>query len=766
MAVYPSSTRIYLSSGVTTPEAVWEDITDRVTSTLDADMGMADESYETRSADPGYLTLWLDNADGRYTPSTNFGKGSKLKVEVTYQGMTQIKFFGHIDEAEIDSGTSGDQFTRVTAVDWLDYPLRQLVRERAVQTDKRMDEGIETLLTDVPIQPEETLIDEGSTIFPTIFDQVDRDTSVYREMNNLVLSEYGYMYMDRGGQRLRVENRAARSGIPVVQTLPATNSNSFLKLAGQDGYLRLIGGGRLQLNSSASAIISGSFAAESDNPLVKHGKHVVNDVEFIVYPKDVDASNVVLFTLEEPIFIPELGTKTFTAFYSDPNSGQQIGGTNLVPLVTGTGYQAFEYQTASGSNYTTNLTISSVEKVNAVIYTVTNSGAGAWITSLVQLGRGIYPRNPLNTIATSDLSKERYGITTLSIRQPYQQTLELGEEEAAKILDIEREPRNVLVRAKLNANASDFNMNCFMHLDIGSLIRIINPKSATDSNYFIQGMKWKIEKGGAIDVTYRLKEMPTFAPMAIEFNGHAVGSQNGIDYGTPDVLDNIEKVSYVIKINLRNPAVGAYPLMGKYTSIAQKVFIAFDTGHLRFVQDWTLGAGQWVTQVPHLTGTSSLDRWITLGVTYDGSLYGNQPTFYISGSPVAITQEVIPSGTMTDDSLARFIVGNAAYSGVAEWIYRPVFTWKDARVYNRIISATEMAEINADENNYDTVPDGLIFQASFVRNFRYAATVNTPMGVQYSRAFDRVNSLAGVPHYTAVTGTYEIYRRDPTLSSY
>ena len=256
MAVFPSATRLYISTGTVTS---WEDISHRIVSDYEAEMGMTDESDETRTADPGTFSFWLNNDDGAYTPSPDFGKGTKVKLEVTYSGKTRTKFFGVIDEAEPDIGNNGDQFTRVLCTDWLQYPLGQLVRERQVETFKRMDEAIVGLLGDMPIQPPSTLIDVGNSVFPTVYDQVDRDTTVYREFNSYTLSEYGYLYMDKGGERLEWGTRSARSGIPRVAVIPSSEVSYLLLASGTNNYLRLANGDRLLLNPTQQAIFSGTF---------------------------------------------------------------------------------------------------------------------------------------------------------------------------------------------------------------------------------------------------------------------------------------------------------------------------------------------------------------------------------------------------------------------------------------------------------------------------------------------------------------------------
>lgn len=758
MAVFPSAITFHISTGTTT---VWEDISNRVVTAFEAEMGMSDESYETRLADPGFMSFHLDNRDEAYTPSANFGKGTKVKLEVTYDGKTRTKFYGTIDEADIDIGTSGERRVRVSCVDWLKYPLEQLVREREVETSKRMDEGINGLLDDVPIRPVLTLIDQGNTTFPTIYDQIDRQTTVYREMNNIIISEYGYGYMDMGGERLRVENKDARGGIPQVATIPSDESGYLLLASGTSRYLELVSGGRLLLNHTQEAIFSGTFAGMADNPKVVHGKHVLNEVEFIVYPKKVDSSTITLFELQEPIFIPENGTKRFTGFFSDPNSGEQIGGTQLVPLVTGTHYSAHQYETASGTVLTSNLTISTTTRVNNVEYVVENGGEGAWLTTLIQKGKGIYPYSPINTIAENDASKDQYGIKSLSIRQPYQQTLSLGEQESEKILDIERTPRNVLITAKFKANATDLNMQAFLHLDIGDLIQIINPKPELNSYYHINGMKWRIEQGGEIDVVYLCKERPSFVPIAIEFSDQG-SNQNAIDYGLASQLSNLGQATFCCWINLK--AITQAPIIGKYSNTEIKVLFLFQEGFVRWVQTFSGNDGQWRSP-SILTGTAAQDKWVHLAVTYDAGNVANDPIIYVTGSSVSLVEEITPGGTAGDDRNVRFLIGNSTRWN-EEYGYDPHFVIKDARVYNRILPQSEITLLANSENNVNVVTNGLVWNAPFVRSFRYDEFVDTDIEAT-DPVFDRVRELSGEPHWnTTVTGTYNMFWRDPTASSY
>jgi hypothetical protein len=118
----------------------------------------------------------------------------------------------------------------------------------------------------------------------------------------------------------------------------------------------------------------------------------------------------------------------------------------------------------------------------------------------------------------------------------------------------------------------------------------------------------------------------------------------------------------------------------------------------------------------------------------------------------------------SDDSEVRFMLGNTAYPG-AEWQYNPNFLIKDARVYNRVLSASDIQTLARSPNNYNAISEGLVFNAPFCRNFRYGDYLDHQLTADMA-VLDRVNQFVGTPHYSSVTGSYAIFGRDPILNAY
>jgi hypothetical protein len=734
----------------------WSDITSYINSHFEVEQGMIDDSYDTRLADPATVIFTLNNRDEAF-PSTVLDKGTLVRCQMTYNDLTVTKFYGFVEDYEPDAGLTGEGKLHITCTDWLAHALNQPVRERAVEVNKKYDDGITLLLSEAPIQPLDTSIEGGVDIFPTIFDQIDNNTSLYREMNNLLMSEYGYGYMDRGGERLKFENRNARGYMSSISQLPSTTGEYLKKVDGS--YLLKMDGGKLLLSATQDADFDTTIDPIRIADLrVLRGKHVLNEVEFTAYPKTLDDSLVVVYSMptETPIFVPATSTIEFEVYFSDPRFGGRIGAYNFTNPVATTDYLANSLSTGAGSNLTSYITVTPTYYADRVRFSIYNAGVGAWITFLRLRGYGIYPDNPISVVKYDQSSKDAYGVRSLSIKQPYQQSLLQGNNEAERVLDQEKDSRNVATLLSYVANASDFNMLAFIHLDIGSLIHVKTTKPAIDSNFYINGMKWKVDwETGYIHCTYILKESPPFEQIALDYNP-AAGSKQGIDFGLPSVLANISQTTYFFRINSKNALAQFTPAFGKYSGVFQKV-LAISSGKVRWIHGFTSSYGVWETNSAVLN--SYVDEWTTVAVTYSNASVANDPIVYVNGAAVAITESGTPAGTPAVEDEVKFIIHNSSYPG-AYFVYNGDFVAKDYRIYNRILNATEIAALDANDDPDYGVDSSLIFQFPFIRKFKEAQFIDQALSTD-DKVFDRINLLAGT-----VTQVNPIYGRDPADASY
>lgn len=124
-----------------------------------------------------------------------------------------------------------------------------------------------------------------------------------------------------------------------------------------------------------------------------------------------------------------------------------------------------------------------------------------------------------------------------------------------------------------------------------------------------------------------------------------------------------------------------------------------ESGTLMFLQGFSTTGMRAQTST-----TLSTLAWNHVAITYNGSLPGNEPIFYVGGgvSSSSITQA--GEGTMGDDSDGLLCVGGVPF---VDWLDGKL---QDVRIYNRILSANEV-EILAKSHCQNVVLNGLVFWA-------------------------------------------------------
>jgi len=122
---------------------------------------------------------------------------------------------------------------------------------------------------------------------------------------------------------------------------------------------------------------------------------------------------------------------------------------------------------------------------------------------------------------------------------------------------------------------------------------------------------------------------------------------------------------------------------------------------IRFLRTFSTAPGAW-----------SSDDVITAGavyhiaVTYDNNP-ANDPLIYVNGDSKTVTELFTPSGTPHDDSAKLLWVGS--YKFIGGTVYTLDGKAADLRIYNRILTAAEVAEIY-NSRSFFSVPYGLVFQ--------------------------------------------------------
>lgn len=188
----------------------WQDVTSDVRRQVPARVvyGIQGDGPRDRLAQTGTMSFGLDNSEGNSVKKlgyyatdhasarSGFDLGIGARLSITYAGSTFYKFVGKLDAAEPLPGKRGDRYTTCTATDWFEEAAKYKLRLLDVQTNKRADENIVTVINSMTNKPSASSLAAGQDIFPTSLDTAkDETTTAYSEISKNVMSELGYGYI-------------------------------------------------------------------------------------------------------------------------------------------------------------------------------------------------------------------------------------------------------------------------------------------------------------------------------------------------------------------------------------------------------------------------------------------------------------------------------------------------------------------------------------------------------------------------------------------
>jgi len=192
--------------------------------------------------------------------------------------------------------------------------------------------------------------------------------------------------------------------------------------------------------------------------------------------------------------------------------------------------------------------------------------------------------------------------------------------------------------------------------------------------------------------------------MAIDFEA-STGDQN-ISFGEVTALEGLGTRSICSWFKIESNTSFGH-LFNINTAISDDLTdggynILLPSGKIRFVPMWTGGAAAWDSDAALSTATEYL-----VCITYDSSSTANNPIFYVNGSSVTLTEIAAPSGTLIDKSTTTPITkfGNGV-TGDSNTRFDGII--RDIRVYNRILTAAEAAQMYSARGR-DNIRNGLVF---------------------------------------------------------
>ena len=746
--------------------SVWTDLTAYLLTVpaIELRWGFADiHPINSLLAETGSLTFSLDNRLGYFTPEgpsmwTGWRKGLPTYLEVSYQSRVFRRFYGTIADIVFDAIRFGSR-VNVSVVDWIDYAARFPLLRLPILLNKTADTILNDMVAQASVKPKGLALDVGDFVFPYAYHSTTPKTRALSEMKKLVDSEMGRVYVSKDreqGETLKFERFGARHAWRPLTQLPVSiESPSFLLKANSPTDYVLRAGStkdRIILALVEAAKIEDLFLEGKVS--VQYGRYIVNRVNVTAYPSRVDATDQVLFTLQEPVPIGSGQTVVIRGNYSNPAGGGQVNGINMVNPVANVDYKAWQYKDASGTDITASLTVTPNYYASSFEHTVYNASTSisGYITTFKCRGRGIYFENTLSIVVEDEVSTESHGEQSTALDQKYQRSLS-GQGFANSVIFQQKDPHAELISVEFNANSSSTLMSAFLLLDVGDLVHIVSALANIDDWYYIQRVEVSISEGDLIMVKWFLvfalsMLSGSLSPLAIEFQGPT--SENAVDFGVVPTVQNLPKRTFSVWVypdtNTGNQDIVS--LFGESAGILLRVYGAgstpgFATLQVRSKMRANLDIWYW-------NDVLTLGQWSHVVFTYDVNGVGSEedPKLYVNGVLQTVSSKTLTgSPPMEDESALVLIAGNENTASFPYTSRGFDGKEKDLRVYNRLLSLGEVQALyNGGTPNMQVLIDnGLRFQA-FAYPTKNASLYIDQSLVESSKVLDTMFKVVGTPH--------------------
>lgn len=735
----------------------WSNLTsDVIARPISAKWGISGNSAVDLVADSGECEFLLNNQDDLYIPGlvsslAGWAKNTPVRIMVVYESVSRVRFRGYVDRLDITSEKFSRKSVRVVCVDWMDYAARYPLVGSAIGTSQRADQAITTIVAGMPIAPQATDYGTGIETFLTVFDNVSVSTRGYTEFAKLVNSEWGYLYLTKDGvygETLVFENNQYRDGKRTLNEIPLSVADSDFLLLETGDVLLLETGDKMVLNEAVAFVIDNLMTSLE----IEYGKDVVNHFQATAYPKTVDGSNQILFSIEKPITLTPGVARVFRTNYRDPNGGSAISGTSMVAPVITTDYLMNTKSDGSGSDISASLTIVAAYGTEGVIYTLTNSNADiGYITHLQARGIGVYSYSPIQDIAENAASIKAHGYQTQRIDQRYQQNLLLGSLKADAISYMERSPRVDLSKINLVANRSTNLMYAFLNIDVGDLVHIKEDDAGIDGYYYIQGVSFDMHPGGLITYSWDVRQAFSISKgltmLALEFDGASLTAGvdgDGINFHYLPHLVNKTQLSYSVWVykTLTSLSLSRF-IAGIWADNSAAAFWVTTDDRIQYDVKYSGAPGRWQTDA----STVPNDAWTHIVITQDTSVTPTtDPIIYINGVSVTVNEILTPSGTVIDQTGAALMIGNTKTPAL-NWS-RPFYgRILDVRVYDTILTQANVTTLynSGTFDNTLLINSNLRFQGTCVKD-EDVTTFTDVAFASTDRVIDNIYGFVGTPN--------------------
>ena len=511
---------------------VWTDITEDVVHERDIEVfwGWKDPTPTKRVADTGYLKFYLDNNTsnsaglvGYYTPThtncrSGFAPGLNLRIWLDYNDYRLTKKFRIPSDGGIIvvPGVNDNKLVKVVAYDWMNEASEYELEEIEVEAYKRVDEALVTILGTMVLPsgnpiPWDYDFDEGVDELPTVFDRAKDGAKALTEIARLTLTDLGYYYVrathstdgsTTSGEKLIFENRYHRAETEVLSVQASTAWCDFL--TDEDGnYLTTEDGDILVIDSAHEM----SFDDEG-HVSPNYGEQIWNLVQTGVYPRDVgEDDDTVLASMNEWVYLgPNETREGIRLSFRDPaNLNKNVAGIELITEESGVDYIFNSSSDGTGTDLTSNLSISRDDSSTFATYDVENtSGTLSGFFYLQVRGRLLRSYDKVTTISKDATLMKNDGRKLLTLNMTYQNSIYVGRSFADYLLAQYKTGTAEAYSIGFNANMHEKYMLGLLVADIGTKVEVKESVTAVDAEMFIHGVYFSIKQHGIIDYRWYL----------------------------------------------------------------------------------------------------------------------------------------------------------------------------------------------------------------------------------------------------------------------
>ena len=441
--------------------------------------GLGSDSPSSLVAASGSLTFFLNNSAfsiggvaGYYSPDNSnavagFDLGANVRVKSTYSATDRYQFYGRISSITPTMGRYRDRKTEVVVRDYMHELEERNVDILALQTSKRSDELLTTLIAAMDVAPLATSYDNGVGAYTlSFFDLQGEKQTAISVVQRIVQGDMSRVWVvgdATGGETLKLVNRHDDIG--------KTSS--------------------LTLNDTMEGMtISRKRSGITNNAIVTMQTPIPG------------TANEVIYTLPIEKTISAGQSWTFTAQHRDPDGGARITASNVVSPSASTDF-SFSSVSGSGEDFNAYLSVAISKGADRTELTLTNTHPTRtgylWFFQL----RGIVLRlrDPIEIATTDATSITAYGEKTLRYSGSYQSNENTAKSISEFIIYKYKDPRTEIANVSFTGNKNATLMAGAVNLDLGDMITTVETQTGINSDRIIinksvtiiGGQLWRVE---------------------------------------------------------------------------------------------------------------------------------------------------------------------------------------------------------------------------------------------------------------------------------